>query len=93
MSHTLSQKGDADLMSSAMGFSATTDDILRTLGRPGRTYCGALVVLAAVLAAAVAAFVHQVRVGLGVAGYQHPLLWGIYITNFVFWIGITHSGR
>ena len=32
------------------------------------------------------------RNGLGVAGYQPPILWGVYITNFVFWIGITHSG-
>ena len=79
-------------MSNATTFNATTDDILRPLGRPGRAYFGALVVLAAVLAAAVYAFAHQVRVGLGVAGYQHPILWGIYITNFVFWIGITHSG-
>ena len=79
-------------MSNATAFNATTDDILRPLGRPGRTYFGALVVLAAVLAAAVYAFVHQVREGLGVAGFQHPTLWGIYITNFVFWIGITHSG-
>ena len=28
----------------------------------------------------------------GVAGYQPPILWAVYITNFVFWIGITHSG-
>ena len=79
-------------MSSAKRFSAVTDDILRTLGRPGRAYFGTLICLAAVLAAAVYAFLYQVRVGLGVAGYQHPALWGIYITNFVFWIGITHSG-
>ena len=79
-------------MSSAIGFSAVTDDILRTLGRPGRAYFGTLICLAAVLAVAVYAFLYQVRVGLGVAGYQYPALWGIYITNFVFWIGITHSG-
>ena len=29
---------------------------------------------------------------LGVAGYSHPVLWGVYITNFVFWVGIAHSG-
>ena len=79
-------------MSSAKGFSTVTDDILRTLGRPGRTYYGTLICLAAVLAVAVYVFLRQVRVGLGVAGYEHPALWGIYITNFVFWIGITHSG-
>ena len=38
------------------------------------------------------AFSTQWRFGLGVAGYEHPMLWGIYITNFVFWVGIAHSG-
>ena len=79
-------------MLSAKHFSAVTDDILRTLGRPRRAYFGTLICLTAVLAVAVYAFLHQVRVGLGVAGYQPPALWAIYITNFVFWIGITHSG-
>jgi Ni/Fe-hydrogenase subunit HybB-like protein len=79
-------------MSSSIGFRTATDDILRTLGPPGRAYYGTLICLAAVLAVAVYAFLYQVRVGLGVAGYQPPALWGIYITNFVFWLGITHSG-
>ena len=34
----------------------------------------------------------QIGTGLGVAGYQPPVLWAIYITNFVFWVGIAHSG-
>ena len=37
-------------------------------------------------------FIYQVYVGLGVAGYQHPVFWGTYITDFVFWVGIAHSG-
>jgi molybdopterin-containing oxidoreductase family membrane subunit len=79
-------------MSSTIGFRTATDDILRTLGPPGRAYYGTLICLVAVVAVAVYAFLYQVRVGLGVTGYQPPAQWGIYITNFVFWIGITHSG-
>ena len=30
--------------------------------------------------------------GLGVAGYSQPVFWGLYITTFVFWIGIGHAG-
>jgi len=37
-------------------------------------------------------FFYQVYTGLGVAGYRHPVFWGVYITNFVFWVGIAHSG-
>ena len=30
--------------------------------------------------------------GLGIAGYQSPVFWGVYIITFVFWIGIGHAG-
>ena len=71
---------------------AVTDDILGKLGRPGAPYFMAVAGLLAVLGFGVYAFAYQTQVGLGVAGYQPPILWGVYITNFVFWIGITHSG-
>jgi Ni/Fe-hydrogenase subunit HybB-like protein len=33
-----------------------------------------------------------VHAGMGVAGINWPVGWGVYISNFVFWIGIAHSG-
>jgi molybdopterin-containing oxidoreductase family membrane subunit len=30
--------------------------------------------------------------GLGVSGLNRPVMWGFMITNFVFWIGISHAG-
>ena len=30
--------------------------------------------------------------GLGVTGLNRPIMWGFFITNFVFWIGISHAG-
>jgi molybdopterin-containing oxidoreductase family membrane subunit len=30
--------------------------------------------------------------GLGVTGLSRPVYWGVYITNFVFFIGLAHSG-
>jgi molybdopterin-containing oxidoreductase family membrane subunit len=35
---------------------------------------------------------YQIAYGLGVAGVTHPMVWGTYLTNFVFWVGIAHSG-
>jgi Ni/Fe-hydrogenase subunit HybB-like protein len=35
---------------------------------------------------------YQVRHDIGVAGINRPVFWGFYITNFVFWIGISHAG-
>ena len=78
--------------SEATTFRRLSDDIVRTLKPPGAVYYCTLAVLLAVLAFGVYAFYYQVQTGLGVAGYQHPVQWGVYITNFVFWIGITHSG-
>jgi molybdopterin-containing oxidoreductase family membrane subunit len=30
--------------------------------------------------------------GLGVAGVNRPVFWGIFLVNTVFWIGISHAG-
>jgi len=38
------------------------------------------------------AYVTQLRSGLGVTGLNRPVYWGVYITNFVFFIGISHAG-
>ena len=38
------------------------------------------------------AYLVQFRWGLGVTGLNRPTYWGIYITNFVFFIGISHAG-
>ncbi len=34
----------------------------------------------------------QILMGIGESGKSHPISWGAYITNFVFWVGIAHSG-
>ncbi|MFQ5841717.1 MAG: NrfD/PsrC family molybdoenzyme membrane anchor subunit [Thermodesulfobacteriota bacterium] len=37
-------------------------------------------------------YILQVRYGLGATGMNQPVSWGFYITNFVFFIGISHAG-
>lgn len=49
-------------------------------------------VLLAVVAWAFFAWLTQYRDGLGVTGLNRPVYWGFYITNFVFFIGISHAG-
>jgi len=75
-----------------MSFATINDDILRTLRPPGRVYYAGLALALAALSIGVLAFLYQARTGMGVAGYEHPVLWAVYITNFVFWVGIAHSG-
>ncbi|NNG15408.1 MAG: polysulfide reductase NrfD, partial [Gemmatimonadales bacterium] len=37
-------------------------------------------------------FVALLKIGLGLAGYTPPVMWSVYITTFVFWVGIGHAG-
>ncbi len=39
-----------------------------------------------------AAYFTQLQRGLGVTGLNQPVSWGFYVTNFVFFIGISHAG-
>ncbi len=48
--------------------------------------------LAIVLAGGGSAFGWMLNQGLGVTGLSRPVFWGFFITNFVFWVGISHAG-
>jgi Ni/Fe-hydrogenase subunit HybB-like protein len=39
-----------------------------------------------------ATWMYQIYEGLGAAGYHPPVMWGVYVITFVFWIGIGHAG-
>jgi molybdopterin-containing oxidoreductase family membrane subunit len=73
-------------------YHEVTRDIAATLGNPRPGYYILLGFVLTVLAAGALALLYQIRWGLGVAGYTPPVMWGVYITTFVFWVGIAHSG-
>jgi len=68
------------------------EDLLRPLSGVSPRYLTVLACMAAIVAAAIYAFGWQVYSGIGVAGIRRPVFWGFYITNFVFWIGLSHAG-
>lgn len=68
------------------------DDLLAPVGGVGRGYLAGLVGLTVLLLIGGAAWVNQIYAGLRVTGLNNPVGWGIYITSFVFWVGIAHSG-
>jgi len=49
-------------------------------------------VLVAIWAWGMVAWYTQLETGLDVTGLNVPVFWGLYITNFVFFIGISHAG-
>jgi Ni/Fe-hydrogenase subunit HybB-like protein len=48
--------------------------------------------LAAVVAWGLFMYVRQVSLGLGETGMDRPVYWGVYMVNFIFFIGISHAG-
>ncbi len=74
----------------------TRADVDRQVQRslaPGGLKYWLWVMLCAFLTALGGAFwTNQVYNSFDITGYGQPTMWAIYITNFVFWVGIAHSG-
>ena len=60
--------------------------------RPTLAWFTALGIAVLALLIGIAALMYQIYYGLGVAGYNPPVMWGVYIITFVFWVGIGHAG-
>jgi Ni/Fe-hydrogenase subunit HybB-like protein len=73
-------------------YSDVNRDVVRSLDVPGPLYFAWATVAALLLLCLVLALSWQVFMGLGSTGLRVPQLWALYITNFVFWIGIGHAG-
>ncbi|MDZ4674019.1 MAG: NrfD/PsrC family molybdoenzyme membrane anchor subunit [Gemmatimonadota bacterium] len=69
-----------------------TRDVLATLGTPSRGYYLALFASIGMFLVGLVTFLILLRDGLGHAGYNPPIMWSVYITTFVFWVGIGHAG-
>jgi Ni/Fe-hydrogenase subunit HybB-like protein len=68
------------------------DELLKPLRKTGRAWVLTVVISSLVLLAAIGAFGYQIARGIGVWGINRPVFWALDITNFVFWIGISHAG-
>src|SRR6266850_904218 len=77
---------------SKLTYDYVTRTIARTLGNPTRGYFLLLGAAVALLGVGIVTLLFLIRYGLGLAGYSHPVYWAVFITCFVFWVGIAHSG-
>ncbi len=48
--------------------------------------------LLAIVLSGFVAYLYQIQNGLAVTALRDTVIWGLYITNFVFFIGISHAG-
>jgi len=83
---------DAELVHTPPTYAEVNRDIIRTLDPPGRGWFIGMGFVLMGLAFGGFCWYRQLRYGLGVTGYEPPIFWGTYITTFVFWVGIAHSG-
>ncbi|MFC1830351.1 NrfD/PsrC family molybdoenzyme membrane anchor subunit, partial [Thermodesulfobacteriota bacterium] len=73
-------------------FAKIDQAVLDTLKPPSRSYWLIVGMLFMGVLAGAACWGYQILVGVGVAGMNNPVAWGTYLINFVFWVGIAHSG-
>ena len=73
-------------------FNTIDKNVFGAMGKPGKLYWFFLALSALAFVTGLGIWGHQIINGMGVAGITHPVGWGVYITNFVFWVGIAHSG-
>ena len=72
-------------------YEQVTNEILGTLGFSKGWFVALLISITFLLIGA-ATWLYQIKEGVGVAGYNPPVMWGVYIITFVFWVGIGHAG-
>ncbi len=73
-------------------YSQIDQTVLDTLEPPRRVYWASVALLAAGILVGAGCWTYQIFVGIGVGGQNIPVAWGTYLINFVFWVGIAHSG-
>jgi molybdopterin-containing oxidoreductase family membrane subunit len=77
---------------SAAPLSSGAQSLISTLGHESGPAKATLVIAAALVAWGVVAYVYQLRYGLAVTAMTDYFSWGVYIINFVFFIGISMAG-
>jgi len=67
-------------------------NVQRAMAPGGLKYWLWVAFCAFLTAVGIAFWTNQIYSGMGVTGLGQPNSWAVYITNFVFWVGIAHSG-
>ncbi len=66
--------------------------VLDTLTPPRKGYWTAVLLIFCGVLLGALCWAYQIFIGIGVGGQNIPVAWGTYLINFVFWVGIAHSG-
>ena len=67
-------------------------DLLRSILETPKWFWPVVGILGLIVLIAAILIGYMINRGLGITGLNRPIFWGFFITNFVFWIGISHAG-
>jgi Ni/Fe-hydrogenase subunit HybB-like protein len=77
---------------SSLTYAGVNRDVTRVMGEASGAYWTAVSVCFAGILVGASCWAYQIATGLGAAGVNVPVAWSTYLVNFVFWVGIAHSG-
>jgi len=83
---------DGTLASVRTSHASINEDLLRPVLHTSAGFYVLVAFLGAIVAAVAGSWLYQVYRGFGLTGINWPVYWAFYVTNFVFWIGISHAG-
>ncbi len=66
--------------------------LIDPLFKTGPRFWITIAILLAVIGWGLFMYIRQLILGLGQTGMQRPAYWGVYMVNFIFFIGISHAG-
>lgn len=79
-------------MAKQLTYRNVADKVLRAISIPGKGYTALLGLSVALVFVGISTWTYQVQTGVGITVKNNPVGWALYITTFVFWVGIAHSG-
>ena len=68
------------------------EDLLKGVLRTPKWWLPSTLLLTVIFLTGMGAFGYMLNKGVGVTGLNRPVFWGVFMVNFVFWIGISHAG-
>jgi Ni/Fe-hydrogenase subunit HybB-like protein len=67
-------------------------DVLQTMQTTPRYWLALGISATIAVVCFIVPWIYQMNVGMGAAGNNNSAAWSTYLANFIFWIGLSHSG-
>ena len=80
-------------MDRTITYKEASEDISGIITKTGWKYYAVLTLMAvSAVSFLFLPWAYQIYSGQGVTGLNAPVFWGLYLVNFIYWVGIAHAG-